>query len=179
MADSNIPGRWMLTIAYLAIALVLMFFRLLPLTAMPQGWAGPDLFACVTMAWMLRRPETIPMIVIALVALMGDLLFQRPPGLGAAVTLGLADFLRRREEGLRDAPFPLEWGVVALAFVISKLLYRAVQTLFVVPNESFSLTLTQIAGTIVVYPVVVLTLNTVFGLRRAAPGEVDSLGHRR
>lgn len=63
--------------------------------------------------------------------------------------------------------------------MISKLLYRVVQTLFVVPNEPLGLTLTQIVVTIAAYPLVVLILNTVFNLRRAAPGEVDSLGHKR
>ncbi|NVO22491.1 rod shape-determining protein MreD [Donghicola sp. C2-DW-16] len=179
MADSEFPGRWVLTLGYLVIAAALTFCRLLPLDSLPTAWAGPDLLICVTMAWMLRRPDSVPMVLIAMVALMGDLLFQRPPGLWAAITVGLSDFLRRREEGLRDAPFPLEWGVVGLAFVMSKLLYRIVQTLFVVPNEPLGLTLTQIVVTIAAYPLVVLALNTLFGLRRAAPGEVDSLGHKR
>ena len=69
--------------------------------------------------------------------------------------------------------------MVGLAFVMSKLLYRIVQTLFVVPNEPLGLTLTQIVVTIAAYPLVVLALNTLFGMRRAAPGEVDSLGHKR
>jgi rod shape-determining protein MreD len=179
MADSEFPGRWILTLGYVAVCAALMFTRLLPLDSLPPSWAGPDLVICVTMAWMLRRPDSVPMVVIAAVALMADLLFQRPPGLWAAITLGLSDFLRRREEGLRDAPFPIEWGVVSLAFVISKVLYRVMQTLFVVPNEPLGLTLTQIVVTIAAYPLVVLTLNTVFKLRRAAPGEVDSLGHKR
>lgn len=106
MADSEFPGRWVLTLGYVAVCGALMFTRLLPLDSLPPSWAGPDLIICVTMAWMLRRPDSVPMIVIAAVALMADFLFQRPPDCGprshSASAISCAD--AKKAYGMR--PFP-------------------------------------------------------------------------
>jgi rod shape-determining protein MreD len=45
--------------------------------------------------------------------LLADLLFLRPPGLWAAIVVLGHEFLRNREQGLRDMPFFVEWGLVA------------------------------------------------------------------
>lgn len=179
MSDGAAHRRWMLQIAYLALGLLVIFVQLLPLTSMPSRWAGPDMFTVLTMVWMLRRPDAVPLVLVAMLGLIADLLFQRPPGLWAAILVGLSDFLRRREEGLRDAPFPVEWGVVALAYVVGNILFRLIQTLFLLPNAPLGLTVTQMIMTIAAYPPSVLALNYLLGLRRAAPGEVDALGHKR
>lgn len=179
MADNRAALRWGYVAVYVAIGLILIFSHLLPLGTMPTKWVGPDVFAALTMAWILRRPDDLPLIVIAALALLADLLFQRPPGLWAAIMVGLSDFLRRREEGLREAPFPVEWGAIALAFAAAHLLYRLVLALFMVQAAPLSLTLTQLILTITAYPLVVLALNYIIGVRRAAPGEVDALGHKR
>ncbi len=110
--------------------------------------------------------------------LLADLLFQRPPGLGAVLVLGGAEVLKRQMRGLRDQPFLMEWlsaGIVVAAVFLG---YRLVAAIFLIPQAPLSLAVIQALGTILVYPLVVLLSYAVLGLRKSAPGEVDTLGHR-
>ena len=46
---------------------------------MPARWPGPDLIAVrLTLAWVLRRPDYVPALLIALVVLVEDLLLHAP-----------------------------------------------------------------------------------------------------
>jgi rod shape-determining protein MreD len=47
-----------------------------------------------------------------------------------------------------------------------------------VDQPTLGLTLLQLIATILAYPLVVAVTVFAFGLRRAAPGEVDDRGHR-
>ncbi|NCU20454.1 rod shape-determining protein MreD, partial [Candidatus Falkowbacteria bacterium] len=44
---------------YLAIAAVLLFLRLLPISPGTGGLPGPDLMLALTLAWVLRRPDYV------------------------------------------------------------------------------------------------------------------------
>ena len=55
---------------------------------------------------------------------------------------------------------------------------RLVLTIFVIPQTGLALTILQALATIAVYPLVVIVSHFAFGLRKAAIGEVDALGHR-
>ena len=54
---------------YLLASLALIVVALLPLSPGRIGWPGPDLLTLVTFAWVLRRPEQVPVLVIAVVML--------------------------------------------------------------------------------------------------------------
>ena len=116
--------------------------------------------------------------MIALLFLIADLLFQRPPGLQAGLALILTEMLRARAAGLRQLPFPLEWATVGLGIFAIALLQRVVLAMTLTPQSSATLTLMQAAATTLVYPLLVLGAYLAFGIARPAPGEVDSLGHR-
>lgn len=178
MAEVQSSRRWPLTLTFLAIAVVILFGRLLPLTSIPRSFALPDLLLAVTIAWSVRRPETLPVILLAGVFLLADLLLHRPPGLYAALVVLASEALRRRSRQMRDLPFTGEWLTVALAILGITFGGRLIMALTFVPVPQLTLTLSQMVGTIVVYPLVVFVLYLGFGLRRAAPGEVDTLGHR-
>jgi rod shape-determining protein MreD len=110
--------------------------------------------------------------------LLADLLFQRPPGLLAAMVLIGSETLRARALGNRDMPYLLEWATVAGVMIGVVIAQRILLTLFFIPTPALGLTLIQLAMTIALYPMVVLISYVVFNVRRAAPGEVDALGHR-
>ena len=112
------------------------------------------------------------------VFLLTDLLFQRPPGLWAALVVVLTETLRSRSRGLRNVPLVLEWGTVAFGIVAITLANRLVLAIMLTPQAPLTLTLIQMVMTIMIYPVVVLVAQVLFGLTRPAPGQVDSLGHR-
>jgi len=163
---------------FLGLAAFFLFLRLLPLSAMPARIPGPDLVLALTLLWVLRRPEQVPAPMIAAVFLVEDLMTGRPPGLWAAIVLGGTEFLRAREQGLRDAHFLFEWmgaGLVVLAMILFN---RLVLALFVVPQAALGPEMLHGVMTILAYPVLAIALQTTVGLRRAAPGEVDAMGRR-
>ena len=69
---------------YVAAALVIVMAGLLPLGPGWVRWTGPDLLLALTFAWVLRRPDQAPVLLVAAVFLLADLLTLRPPGLRAA-----------------------------------------------------------------------------------------------
>lgn len=139
---------------------------------------GPDLLIAFAFAWSLRRPEYVPSLLLALVFLLADLLLQRPPGLWAMLALLASENLKGRSRSLRDATFGAEWIAVSILLAGILILNRFVLSLMLVPPPQLRLSLLELGGTILIYPVVVFITRSVMGVRRAAPGELDTLGGR-
>src|SRR6056297_679498 len=167
MAERKRHNRWLMRLLYVALCLALIFLHLLPLETLPRGWAGPDLLLALTFAWLLRRPDYVPPLLIAAIFLLADLLFQRPPGLWAAMVLLGSEALRAREPGLRDLTFAVEWLSVVTTLVA-----------MMVDQAPLGLSLMQVIATLLVYPLVAIVSKMVFGVRKIAPGDIDALGSR-
>ncbi|MEQ3624929.1 MAG: rod shape-determining protein MreD [Celeribacter sp.] len=169
---------WAYRALYLGIVGLCIFFRVLPLDTRAGLIPGPDVILALTAAWVLRRPDFVPAVLIVLAALACDLIFQRPPGLWAMLMLLGTEFLRARQGLIRELPFFLEWvfvgGVVAAMITANQLLLALVMT----PRPPIGLSALQGFLTVAVYPAVVAVSHLAFGLHKAAPGEVDALGHR-
>lgn len=178
MADRLIPRHWIMRLLYLALCVVLIFFLLLPLDILPPSWAGPDLMLALTFAWIVRRPEYVPAVLIALVALSMDLLLQRPPGLWAALVVVGAETLRKRVLTLRDLGFMAEWASVASTMILTTLGYRIVLALLMVDQAPLGLSLMQLISTLMIYPLVALVSQIILGVRKLTPGDVDTIGRR-
>lgn len=178
MAEPMAMRRLMWRGVFVVLTLLVLFVRLLPLGDGAGGVPGPDLLVVLALAWATRRPDYVPVLLVGAVMLLADFLFMRPPGLWAAITVLGVEFLRTREQGFRDLPFLVEWGMVALVLLAMTLANAAVLLVLLVDQPSLGLTLLQLIATIAAYPVVVAVTVFVFGLRRAAPGEVDDRGHR-
>ncbi len=170
------------TLAYLGlwllIAAVSILARILPLAHEEGGWPAPDLLLALTMAWVLRRPAHLPAVAIALVFLAEDLFLMRPPGLWALAVLAGTEFLRRRQAVVREMNLMLEWAMVAATLVAMSVAYRLVLVIVMAPRHPLDLSAMQLAVTILVYPLVVLVLQSVLRVRKPATGEVDELGRR-
>ena len=171
-------GAWSGRITYLVLAFVLLVAPLLPLNTVPRGYATPDILLLVTAAWAARRPDTLPAPVVVGVFLLADFLFQRPPGLYAALVLLMTEWLSRRSARLRKGSFLGEWVAVGTGIAAVGLGSRAILAVLMTPQAPLGLTLTQLILTIALYPVVAGVAHLALGLRRPAQGEVDSLGHR-
>ncbi|MCF7699235.1 rod shape-determining protein MreD [Loktanella sp. M215] len=178
MVDSPASTLWTGRVVYLALATIVVFIQLLPLDTSPPGFAGPDVLLALTLAWVARRPAYVPFGVVVAVFLLTDLLFQRPPGLWAALVVILTEAVRSRSRGLRNVPLALEWGTVTVGIVAITLANRLVLIVVMTPQAPLTLTLIQMVMTIAIYPVVVGVGHFFFGLTRPAPGQVDSRGHR-
>ena len=178
MVEATTNRRWAYWLLFLAIVVVVVFARLVPLQTTPSSWAAPDLLICLCFAWVLRRPDYMPTLLIAAVMLCTDFLFMRPPGLMAALVVLGAEFLRGRSHILRELPFSLEWGMVAAVITGIVLANRLALVFVMAPRPSMSLSLSQLFLTLAIYPIVVAISRYGLGIRKLSPGEVDALGHR-
>lgn len=169
---------WWKRSLYALLALTVLFANLLPLSTVPASWAGPDLLIALTFAWALRRPEFVPVLLIAIIMLLADLLQQRPPGLMAFLVVLGAEQLKTRAIGLRDASFAGEWAAAGLVVIGVFLLNRVTLAVLMVDQAPLGLTLIQMIATILIYPVVVLISHLIFGVRKLAPGDDDAIGSR-
>jgi rod shape-determining protein MreD len=208
--DELSPARiWLMRGAFVVLALLILFFHLLPIDTQPVGlfspdlfppldtidpaearlrmlldhgtnrlWIGPDLLIAFAFAWSLRRPEYVPLLLLAAVFLLNDLLLQRPPGLWSLLALMACENLRNRSRSLRDATFGAEWIAISVLLVGILLMNRIVLSVFLVPPPQLRLSLLELGVTILFYPAVVFITRVVMGVRRAGPGELDSLGSR-
>jgi len=87
MAETPTAEVWTGRVIYAGVMAAIIFIQLLPLDTRPDVWAAPDLMLTVTLAWTARRPDFSPLILIAGMFLLADLLFQRPPGLWTGLVI--------------------------------------------------------------------------------------------
>lgn len=178
MGDFWRQAHWMYRLLFLSLALLLLFFRLLPLGGEPGRLPGPDLLLCLIMAWVVRRPDYLPMLLILLVVLVEDLILMRPPGLWTAIIVLATEFLRGRAILTRELSFLVEWAVVSGLMVGAMLAYRLALGLALVPQPPFGFSAVQILWSIACYPLVVFASRMVIDLKKPAAGEVDDYGRR-
>jgi rod shape-determining protein MreD len=157
---------------------LVMLWRLLPPTAEAGRWPAPDWLLVVACAVVLRRPEFLPAGLLAVLVLAEDLLLMRPPGLWAALVLGGVEFLRGRAAFSRELSVLAEWAMVAVVIVLIFLVNQLVLILFFVPQPAVWMTGIHLAGTIAVYPLVVMALRYGAGMRKPATGELDVMGQK-
>ena len=172
MAESPVGSVWAYRGLYAGLAFALLFLRMLPLGSVAGTWPGPDLLVCLTFAWVLRRPDYAPVLLVE------DLLVMRPPGLWTAIIVLAAEFLRQRGALAREISFAVEWLMVAAVMAASLMAFRLVLMLTLLPQASLGQAIIQLIASILCYPVVVGVSRLAFGVRKPATGEVDAYGRR-
>ncbi len=196
MVERRQTQRLLYILLFLGLALVVTFFRLLPLGGygVPlgpvladedavHGWSlrhlpMPDIMLCLTLAWVVRRPAMLPAWLVVMYFFIEDILLLRPPGLWALIVLLATEFLRKRTETLRQHGFLLEYLTIFAVMLAMFVANRAVLAIVMGPQAPLGLSLAQFLGTVLAYPAVVALSHFVFGLRKPATGEVDALGQR-
>ena len=178
MASTSPARIWAMRAAFLALALVLMFFHLLPLDTQPRNWAPPDLLLALALAWSLRRPDYVTVPVLALTLLTADMMFLRPPGLQALLVILGCEFLKSRALPHRETAFAAEWLSVAIVIAAIALLNRLILSILAVAQAPLSLTMIEMLATIAAYPLVVLVSQGMLGVRKLSPAEAEALGSR-
>lgn len=169
---------WGYRLLFLALALILLFLRLLPLGADAGRFPGPDVLLCIVLVWVMRRPDYLPVWMIALVVLIEDLILMRPPGLWTAIVVMGSEFLRSRAALTRELNFLVEWLLVSGLMVAMLLAYRMIFTLTLLPQPPFGFAVVQVIGSVIAYPIVVGLSRLVLDLRKPATGETDDYGRR-
>lgn len=169
---------WSYRILLLAIVSVVAFVLLLPLGTQAGGIPGPDVVLLVVFAWIIMRPDFVPLILAAGIFLAADLLFMRPIGLWAALSVIGAEFIRSRRIQLRDATFFFEWLLVVAVIAAMTLVNGLVLSLLAVDQPNLGLILIRLIFTAITYPVVVVLAGRAFGVRRLSSVELDRIGKR-
>ncbi|MEM8823608.1 MAG: rod shape-determining protein MreD [Pseudomonadota bacterium] len=176
---AEMGGRtlWSYRAIFVGLAILILFLALLPFGPSNAGIPGPELTLCLICAWVLRRPDYVPLWIIVPILLLDDVLMMRPLGLWTLVVIVVTDVLRRRVDHTEVLPFsseiPLVAGWIGAAFILN---YLALVVLLAETPPVAGLVL-QAMATIVLYPFVAL-FSQMIGVRRLAPGELDTLGTR-
>jgi rod shape-determining protein MreD len=176
MAEGWISSVWLHRLLFLAVAALLIFLRLLPLDSTADGLPGPDLLLCLIFAWTVRRPEYLPVLMIAAVVLLEDMLLMRPPGLWTGLVILASEFIRSRVALTRELNFGVEWLLVAGLMVVTFLAYRVILAMAFLPQPAFGFALVQILWSVVAYPAVVAVSRYGLDLHKPATGELDAYG---
>lgn len=176
MAEYPASRLWGMRLVFVALSGAVVFVHMIPMSLTPANWAPPDLILAFAFAWALRRPEFVPMLLVAGVALLCDFLFQRPPGLWAALFLLTVEWGKSIERRSEETTFALEWINFAVGVMTITVLYRVVLSVTVSQAGPLPLMLMQTAFTIAVYPLAVLISHFIFRVRRSAPGDIEKFG---
>ena len=194
MIDGATREVWAHRILFVVLALVFLFFRLLPLGEViaPCGpeatgcrlmaWfshmPGPDLLLCIIFAWTMRRPDYLPVLLIAAVVLLEDLIMLRPPGLWTGLVVLVSEIIRSRVALTRELNFGVEWLLVSAIMVVMLIVYRMAFGLVLLPQPPFGFAMVQVSWSILCYPLVVFLSRVVLDLYKPGMGEVDAYGRR-
>ena len=178
MAEFWRQEHWIFRALFLALAAFLLFIRLLPLGNAPGTLPGPDLLLCLILAWVIRRPDFLPMPLILTVILIEDLVLMRPPGLWTAIVVLGTEFLRSRAALTRELNLLVEWMLISGVMLGMMLAYRLVLGVAFVPQPAFGFAAVQVLWSMALYPLVVALSQLTLDLRKPATGEVDNFGRR-
>lgn len=178
MVDPVSARLWLYRGAFVGIAGLILFVRLLPIGGSAGSWPGPDLMLCLMLAWVTRRPDYLPALLIAAVVLFEDLMLMRPPGLWAAIVVLATEFLRARSALTRELGFLPEWFLIGVVMLSMLAGYRLILGLAFLDQPGFGYAFAQTAMSILSYPVVAGALQLALGLRKPLTGEVDAWGRR-
>lgn len=178
MAEVADPATWARRAVFVLLVCIIVVAQLVPLNLEPATWVAPDLLLAMTCVWAARRPDYLPVYIVAAVFFTTDLLFQRPPGLWAALVVLLTEAIRNRHRELRSMSFVAEWVFVGLGLVAITLANRIVLAIVMIPQAPFGLTVMQLGGTVVIYPLVAFVAHYLFGVSHPAPGDMRKIGQR-
>ncbi len=178
MIDPVTTRIWIYRAAFLGLCFMVLFLRLLPLGDGADPLPGPDLMLCLTFAWLVRRPEFVPALLIVAVFLLADFLFMRPPALKTIVVLIAAEFLRGQVHRIRDTAFTFEFMLVAATILAVVTGERLLHALTFTGQPPLGGAVLAALFTILAYPAVVLFSNVLFGVKKVTLGEAELLGHR-
>lgn len=160
---------------YVVAVTLCTLYYLLPLKVGMGYWPGPDLIVAIAFVWVMRRPDFMPVWLAAPIFLLADFIFQRPPGLWAALCVVGLEFLRGRERTSRDMPLMVEWLMVAGVLLGMAVVYRMLLAIFLVDLASLGLVILGQLSTLIAYPFVALISSSLLGIRKLTPTEADEL----
>lgn len=157
---------------FIVLGLLISVATLVPGTGNETRLFIPDYLLCFIFVWLLREPEAAPPMAVAFVAIVADILQQRPIGLHAALIMVATEFARTQVWRRGETGFMGEWGIAALGILLIAIAERMVLTIALVPQAGFGATARLVASSAIAYPLVGLLLWAFPRVRVRDPADV-------
>ena len=157
---------WVQRFFYFIFSLLLIVWLIVPQNPLKQTIPTPDFLFCLTLAIIFRRPNVLPIVLIGLVFLVTDILFNRPIGLWTAIVLITTEFARTQFWRYNDANFITTWLFVSLLIMISTFTHMIVLNIFLISQAEFWHYLIWAMLTILIYPIMFCISFLIVGFDR-------------
>lgn len=160
------PKIWAYRSLFLLLGLLALAYPLLPLQFTPERWPAPELLFTLTIAWVVRQPESAPFLLIAALALLADAALMRPMGLWALLLLMASETVRFSYRSIQERGIIMEFFMVTALIVVMVLM----QSILLWISFSQSLNAVQITQfvllTLLCYPFTVAFLHYILRVRK-------------
>lgn len=160
------PQIWLYRGLFLILGLLAIAYPLLPLQFTPDRLATPDLLLALTLAWVVRQPQSAPFFLVAGLALLADAVLMRPMGLWALLVVLASEVVRFSYRAVQERGIVMEFALAAGLLVAMVV----VQSFLLWLSFSQSLDLPRVVQfvmlTLVCYPVMVLFLHYILRVRK-------------
>lgn len=171
MTEARLFKHFAYALVFLLLCSLVVLVKLLPLDAQRDGLPAPDLVFALVFAWILRRPDLLPLGLIVLVVFAEDLLLMQPPGLWTAIVVLVTEALRRRHKRLRTLSLTGEIGLFVGVLTAAIGLNWLILALTFADQPGLGAQLLRMPVTVAVYPLVLLLCTGALGLRRRTVAE--------
>ena len=174
------PIMWLYRVIFLMLGLLAIAYPILPLQFSPARWPAPGLLFVLTMAWVVRQPDSAPFLSIAALAILADAVLMRPMGLWAVLLLMASETVRFSYRSIQERGLMMEFSVVAGLLLAMMIL----QNLLLWVSFSQSLEAARMLQftllTLLCYPVMVAVLHYIVRVRKPdTANRPDRLGKIR
>ncbi|NOR61639.1 MAG: hypothetical protein GQ535_03980 [Rhodobacteraceae bacterium] len=160
------PKIWFFRGLFLLFGLLAIAYPILPLQFTPERWPAPEILFALTMAWVVRQPQSAPFLLIALLAIVADAVLMRPMGLWALLLLVASETVRFSYRAIQERGLMMEFSMVAALFLAMLIL----QNLLLWVSFSQSLEVARMLQfgvlTLLCYPVMVAFLHYIIRVRK-------------
>lgn len=175
-----VPKIWLYRALYMWLGLLAIAYPLLPLQFTPARWPAPDLLFALTIAWVVRAPESAPFLLVALLAIIADAVLMRPLGLWALLLLMASETVRYSYRGIQERGVLSEIAMAAALLMIMLVMQNLL--LWISFSQSLELARMLQIGllTLLCYPVMVGFLHYILRVRKPdTANRPDRLGKIR
>lgn len=163
------PGRLMRIALAAFLGILAIYLEAAPLGISTGAPPSPDLLLCVVAYWSIRRPGSMPLLLVFLLGLTRDLLTDVPVGAGVLSLVLVSEGFKVWRRHLQRSFFLAEWLALGAASLASAVFILGLVTITFAQPPYLADLLHQCLYTAMVYPLLVLVLRWGFRIGWTQP----------
>ncbi len=167
---------WAYYIKYLMICFIILSLQLLPMKIVHQEVLWPNLIYLITVAWLIRKPSYLPVILILFVHIISDILLLMPLGLWSALSLIGYEFLRWRSLSQGRLKLGQELLLVNIVLILLTFIQIGIEFIFKIESPPIGMILLQLTFSLLIYPIVIFVLHSILRVRHFERSETVTRG---